>query len=628
MCGICGVTFRNRSENVDEDMLRSMNDTMLHRGPDGSDLKVIESTGFAHRRLSIIDLSDAGAQPMLAADNRKMLTYNGEVYNYEPLRKQFLGRASFKSTNDSEVVLKMLETLGSDAIELFEGMFAFAYFDQENQELLLARDHFGIKPLYYSLTSDFLVFGSELKALRKSGLISNELDIGGLNDYFDFMFIPAPRTIFKNVKKLEPGHFLKLNLRTWESNVRQYWTPQYRPVDGRSNADWVEAADAVLQESVNAHMVADVEVGTFLSGGVDSTLVTSAAANYRSTIQAYTIDFKNEASSEGKFAKDVAGQIGLENHVLSEIAPASMSLIHRLSYYYDEPFSDSSMFPTYLVCKNAAANLKVCLSGDGGDELFSGYRHHELASCLNWTTKIPDILMSSLFGVFSQAFATKRRLYEWCRRMRLPASRRLLSLSRLPGNAFRVGLLNGAYRENSADREWVVQRYVDQLQGLPPVTQSQMFDMLFYLPGDMLAKVDRASMANSLEVRVPFLSKNVAEFALSIPEHQRYCRGQPKFVLRELMTKKFGRRHGERSKRGFSIPLVDWLREMDRKHLMLLTVDSDAVQHGILNREAIATTLNHVTNSSSYGFMERACATDLFSVVMFSAWWANNIATK
>ena len=392
-----------------------------------------------------------------------------------------------------------------------------------------------------------------------------------------------------------------------------------------SNSEWVERTEAVLQESVDAHMVADVEVGTFLSGGVDSSLVTSAAANGRSSIRAYTINFKNEPSTEGVFAQDVANRIGLENHILTEVESASLNLVDKLVHFYDEPFSDSSMFPTFLVCESSSSQLKVCLSGDGGDELFSGYRHHLFASRLNWTTRLPDFLMRSMFDGIGRLLKSDRRSYEWSRRLSQSAEKRMQSFMRVPGNAYRIDLLNAEYRENRDEREWQINRYLEQTKDLPPVTRAQMFDILFYLPGDMLTKVDRASMANSLEVRVPFLSKKVAEFALSIPEHQRFHDRQAKYILRELMRKKFGTEHSQRRKKGFSIPLIDWLRNFDRQRLLDLTVDSKPVKHGILNRHAVDRMFQNVVSTKRKSFVESSSATDLFSVLFFSVWWSKNL---
>lgn len=621
MCGICGIVNRRTGAEVDWVMLDRINDTMIHRGPDGGGSWVEKNIGFAHRRLSIIDLSDNGRQPMVDPRTGSVLTFNGEIYNYLELKKQFLSDEKFESESDSEVLLKLLSTMGAGAVELLDGMFAFAFYDRPKNQLLLAQDAFGIKPLYYSHQSESILFGSELKPLMHSGLVSQELDKGAVNDFFDFTFIPAPRTIYRSVRKLEPGHVVKLDLESWELESSCYWRPEYTPLLGRSTDDIVEQADAVLNSSVRRHMVADVPVGSFLSGGIDSTLITSSAARQSDSLSAFTVDFDEKKYSEAAHAKSLAATMGLHKHECGSIDANGLDYIEKLAWFYDEPFADSSMIPTYLVCKFARNNSKVCLSGDGGDEMFSGYAHHRVARQLQKWGLLPDRISQGVFRLAKQLFSSNLWMYEWSHRMSQPQLDRSLCLARLPNNRNRLSLIGSALRVSDEDRFWVVRKFSDRLKDLPPVTRCQMFDVYFYLPGDMLTKLDRASMANSLEVRVPFLSKDVTNFAFSIPEEQRFHQGELKYILRRLVSQKFGAQHGSRRKKGFSIPLVQWLKKNNLAEKEKMLLESEPTQNQILCGDGIRQQFADFKRYESNPFRQNRTATNLFSLLTFVAWW-------
>ncbi|MCH2181429.1 MAG: asparagine synthase (glutamine-hydrolyzing), partial [Mariniblastus sp.] len=311
MCGICGIVFRDPQQSVQTEMLTRMNDLLTHRGPDGSGLWTEANIGLAHRRLSLIDLSENGRQPMVDPSTGSVLTYNGEIYNFRELKTEFLSGTEFQSRTDSEVLLKLLASRGKAAVDLLEGMFAFAFYDHPAKRLLLARDPFGIKPLYYSIQPGQIVFGSELKAIMASGLVSRELDHDALNDFFDFTFIPAPRSIYRNVQKLEPGHLMSIDLTEWTVTSQCFWQPAYTPQLGRSTSCIIDQAEDALRQSVKQQLVADVPVGSFLSGGIDSTLVTAAAAGQSDALSAFTVDFEGALVSEASQAEDLASQMGV-----------------------------------------------------------------------------------------------------------------------------------------------------------------------------------------------------------------------------------------------------------------------------------------------------------------------------
>ncbi len=591
MCGICGIAYRDPRKQPDADILRRMAETIRHRGPDAEGVEVHGHVGLGFRRLSIIDLSAAGRQPMSNEDGTVWIVFNGEIYNFRELRRDLESRHQFRSHTDSEVLVHLYEELGEKMVDLLEGMFAFAIHDVKRERLLLARDPFGIKPLFYSLNGERLVFGSEIKPLLASGEVNRAIDPAALNDYFDFHWIPAPRSIFADVRKLLPAHTMELDLRTWETRSRRYWKPEYRPVTGRTLDDWADEVEAELDRSVRAQMVADVPVGTFLSGGIDSTLVSRAGAlASREPLRTFTIDFANEQYSEQPFAAQVAQAIDA-NATVRRVESEAIDHLPRIVEFYDEPFADSSLLPTFAVSRVTREYVTVALSGDGGDELFSGYWHYWLGHQVSRLDVAPAWLSRLLFGSVTRLLPAKSRLHQWGRRLALTPDLRRLSSAWLPGRTFHSEVLEPDLRQNGQSRFWHAHEYLGELQGLPPVTQMQMYDLLLYLPNDMLVKVDRASMAHSLEVRVPFLTPRLADLAFRIPDDVRFRPGSEKRVLRHLVARHFGDELAYREKKGFSVPLRSWMMEFAHGPQAERLQNSAAVQAGVLKcgrREHVA----------------------------------------
>jgi asparagine synthase (glutamine-hydrolysing) len=619
MCGICGLAYRDPRKRPDADVLRRMAATIRHRGPDDEGVEVQGQVGLGFRRLSIIDLSPAGHQPMSNEDASIWIIFNGEIYNFQSLRSELEGRHRFRSHTDTEVLVHLYEERGERMVEALEGMFAFAILDTKRERLLLARDPFGIKPLYYALDDQRLVFGSEIKPLLASGEVSREIDPAALNDYFDFLWIPAPRSIFLGVRKLLPAHTMELDLRTWQARFHRYWKPVYQPVSGRTLDDWSDEVQAELDRSVRAQMVADVPVGTFLSGGIDSTLVSRGAAHAADEpLRTFTIDFANEQFSEKPFAAQVAKTIGA-NATVRRTEPEAIDDLPRIVEFYDEPFADSSLLPTFAVSRVTREYVTVALSGDGGDELFSGYQHHRLAHQLSRLDAVPGWLARLLFGAITGLAPAKTRAHQWGRRLSLPPDLRRLTTSWLPGRGYRASVLSPDLRQNGESRYWHANEYLDELVGLPPVTQVQMYDLLLYLPNDMLVKVDRASMAHSLEVRVPFLVPRVAELAFRIPEEIRFKPGGEKRVLRHLVARHFGDELAYREKKGFGIPLRSWMTKFARGPQAARLETSQAVQAGVLDGQGVRTLLDDVRAERSRWHVDRS--EELFAMIVFTNWW-------
>jgi asparagine synthase (glutamine-hydrolysing) len=620
MCGICGIAYRDSRRRPDRDVLRQMALTIRHRGPDDEGCEIFDQVGLAFRRLAIIDLSTAGHQPMANEDGSVWIVFNGEIYNFRELHEQLKDRHQFRSRSDTEVLLHLWEERGPAIVDALDGMFAFCIYDAKRGSLFLARDPFGIKPLYYALDDKRLVFGSEIKPLLASGEVSREIDNSALNDFFDFHWIPAPRSIFSEVRKLPPAHTLELDLKTWQSRIDRYWRPQYRPESGRSLDDWADEADAVLEKSVAAQLVADVPLGLFLSGGIDSTLVSvEAAKSAQDQLRTFTIGFDDARFSEETFARQVANELHT-NAVFRTLPHESLAQLGALAEFYDEPFADSSFLPTNAVSRVAREYVTVALSGDGGDELFSGYRHHVLAANISRLDAVPNAVTRLLFGGLAAVAPTSTRIHDWARRFALPCEERRMSILRLPGRELRASILVPELRERQEARLWHMRAHVDELRDLPPVTQTQLYDLLMYLPNDMLVKVDRASMAHSLEARVPFLSRSVAELAFRIPEEVRFERAVEKRVLRKLVARRFGDELGYRRKQGFAIPLQRWMSAAAFDQALQSTIENGAaVSAGILDRPGIKRLFADVRQGAGRWKTERS--DELFALLVFNAWW-------
>ncbi len=619
MCGICGLVFRDPRVAPARETLARMAATIRHRGPDDQGIEVLGSAGLAHLRLSILDLSPAGHQPMSNEDGTVWIVFNGEVYNFPELRKDLESRHHFRSHTDTEVLIHLYEERGPAMVELLDGMFAFAILDTNAQRLFLARDPFGIKPLYYALDDRRFVFGSEIKALLASGEVSRDLDPGALNDFFDFHWIPAPRSIFSQVRKLPPAHTLEIDLRRWTSSIARYWRPEYRPEQGRSLDDWADEAEVVLNRSVAAQMVSDVPLGAFLSGGIDSSLVCRGAALASpQALRTFTIDFEDSKFSEAQYARQVADALHTEA-IFRTVQAGSLDSLGPLAEFYDEPFADSSLLPTFAVSRVTREHVTVALSGDGGDELFSGYWHYFLASRLSRLDRVPTAVNRLLFGTVAAIAPKQTRVHDWGRRFALSPDMRRLSVIRLPGRAIRSQVLSPDLRENREQRFWHLRESLPDLQGLPPVTQTQFYDLMLYLPSDMLVKVDRASMAHSLEVRVPFLSKSVADLAFRIPEETRFEPECDKRVLRRLVARHFGESLAYREKKGFGVPLRRWMQDVARGPEEEQLLASPAVRSGILDARGIRRLFAALRRPDTRFRTERS--DELFALLCFTAWW-------
>jgi asparagine synthase (glutamine-hydrolysing) len=564
MCGIAGmVSFRGAQPSC-EALLR-MCEVMRHRGPDDVGHLLDGPVGLGVRRLSIIDLP-GGHQPVFNEDGTVALVFNGEIYNYRELRSWLESEGHrFSTASDTEVIVHLWEQVGIDFARHLNGMFAIALYDRLRGRVILARDHVGIKPLYYALGSDGVVFGSEVKVVLASDRVARRLDLDGLAQYLAWEYVPASGTMLRDVKRLEPASSLEIDLTTGRSTVRKFWDPLegVAPVPARSNGEWADELDGVIQRSVRRQLVSDVPLGALLSGGVDSSLVVAAMGS----AQTFSIGFEDPSYNEIPWSKRVAEHLNV-NHVTETIRPQVLELFEHLMYFLDDPIGDFSIFPTYLVSRLAGQHVKVVLTGDGGDELFGGYE---------------TFLAQENFRIW-------QRLPRWLREAVLQPA-----ISRVPPTPAKKGLINRAKRfvdgatldEHWGHARWRVfcdevvrsQLFTSAARSalVTPVgahilelqaqagerderTRALYVDFRSYLVDNCLAKVDRMSMACSIEARVPLLDREVVEFAFQVPPELKYNRRQTKILLKQVAARHVPSECVYRPKEGFSIPIKNWLK--------------------------------------------------------------------
>ncbi len=580
MCGICGVVSNKPDFYLDEAILRRMSHVLYHRGPDDEGYYLDKNVGLGMRRLSIIDLV-TGQQPMTNEDQTIWLVYNGEVYNYQQLRHQLIEKGHvFTSESDSEVVIHAYEEYGDTCVRYFNGMFAFAVWDSRFRRLLLVRDRLGIKPLYYWNSDCQLVFGSELKAVTAHPDVPREIDPVALDQFLTLEYIPAPRTIFKGVHKLMPGH--QLVFQDGRITHEQYWDVLNKRVfiDEKT---CVEELTELVRDAVRMRLVSDVPLGAFLSGGIDSSTVVacmSEASSY--PVRTFSIGFEDASYNELPDAQNVAAYLRTD-HTEEILQPNIADLAEYLVAHLDEPFADFSIFPTYLVSRLASQTVKVVLSGDGGDELFGGYDTYVaeyLDRYYNWLpARFRRKTMPWLMAQVSPR-PTKKGLVNKLKRFieggALPPTLQHTRWMMFMNEWDKIALYRPTFRAtlDGSGSEDLLDGYFQKVRSLEPLCQQQYVDVKTYLPDDILTKVDRMSMAASLEARVPLLDHRIVEFALNLPSHLKLHGMKTKVILRRAMADHLPKSVLEKSKQGFSIPLKHWLRG-PLKSLMtdLLSVD-------------------------------------------------------
>lgn len=570
MCGIVGIVDTRGERDIDAQVLTRMNESQLHRGPDEGSLHIELGVGFGHRRLSIIDLA-SGLQPLFNEDGSVVIVFNGEIYNYRELMAELtaLGHV-FRTRCDTEVIVHAWEQWGEACVSHLRGMFAFGVWDRNQKTLFLARDHIGVKPMFYALLPDgYFVFGSELKSLMTFPNLSRQLNPQAVEDYFAYGYIPEPKTIFHDAFKLSPGHTITLKIGDTQVTQKRYWDLPFKALPALSEAEASEELIQRLRESVKSQMESEVPLGAFLSGGVDSSAVVAMMAEQNpEQVNTCSIGFNDPQYDESSFATEVAKKFKTR-HFSETVDTDDYGLIDTLAALYDEPYADSSAIPTYRVCQLARKRVTVALSGDGGDENFAGYRRHRYAMAEQKVRSLmPLAVRKPLFGTLGKLYPKA----DWAPRVfRAKTTFEALARDLVEGYFHGVSIMPDRVRDQLFSPRFrkdlqgyqaieVMRGHAAQAPTDDPLSLIQYIDFKTYLPGDILTKVDRASMAHSLEVRVPLLDHQLVEWISGLPSSIKLRGGEGKYIFKKALEPHLPHDVLYRPKMGFSIPLASWLR--------------------------------------------------------------------
>ena len=629
MCGIAGIFHLSSTEAIEAELIESMNNKQFHRGPDAGDYFFDPGVALAHRRLSIIDL-EGSPQPMMSACQRVVIVFNGEIYNFKELHKELVEKGySFNTQGDTETILNAYIEWGEDCVDHLRGMFAFAIWDRQEECLFIARDRLGIKPFFYSLLADgSFVFGSELKVLTVNPLFDKTLRDTSVEDYFTFGYIPEPFTIYQHAYKLQPGH--RMTLTKGEQKVPnsvEYWDI---PTDNFKLLSEEEVQNELvdrLKEAIEIRMVADVELGAFLSGGVDSSATVALMSGLQAEpVNTCSIGFDVKEFNETEYAQEIADKYQT-NHRIEYVGQDDFELIDKLADLYDEPYADSSAMPTYRVCELARKHVTVALSGDGADELFAGYgryRWHENEE------KVRNILPLALRKAIFTPLGKYYPKLDWAPRfLRGKTSFQSMAMDTVEAYHNSISILREDERKKLFSSAYkaklgsytsleVFKRYEHKLGNLDSMKMAQYLDLKTYLVGDILTKVDRASMAHSLEVRVPFLDHKFVEWGFQIPSEQNLVNGVGKKSLKKAMEPHLPHDILYRRKMGFSVPLADWFRGPLKERLYDRLLSSQMKNCGYFNEEQLVTLIDqHVKGI-------RDNSAPLWTLMMFESFLRQN----
>jgi len=632
MCGIAGWYRRSGRPVVRDDLVR-MCDTIVHRGPDDSGYLVDGDFGFGMRRLSIIDIA-GGHQPIETPDGRHAIVFNGEIYNHLDLRRELEAEGvNFTTHSDTETLLASFVRWGDAAWLKLEGMYAAAIWDRRTRSLTLARDPLGIKPLYLTAQQGGLAFASEIRALRVLPGHGFDLDERAVHDFFSFGHVQRPRSIFRQVRSLDPGHLCRIGPEG-EPATRAFWTPRFRVAAGkRSEADWIEETRAMVRGTVERHMLADVPVGSFLSGGVDSSAITAAMTQVSTApIKAFTVGFPGTSIDETRAAARIAGHLGAEHIVLPLEPVAAGDLLPTVQAAFDEPCAATAAVPIWHLSRLAAQHVKVVLCGEGSDEIFAGYKRQRTAlAAARWRPLLSMLgPIAGLADVLPGSSPRWNYLRQNARRFRDAARlennfQRFFAGTQLTTPAVRARLYDPGLlaRQEHADAfARLEHEYFDtpEAQGLSPLEQFMLADLTVHMPGSLLNRLDRGSMAHSLEARVPFLSHRFVDWSLTMPQDMKLRGRIGKYALRKAIAPWLPEGAIDKRKLGFQLPFAEWFRGDFSDFAQKAWNDSGAVRSGYLRPEAVTALFDeHRAGIANHGRI-------LYAIAMFSCWWQQAIA--
>lgn len=629
MCGITGYINANGSA-IDRGVLERMNEAIIHRGPDEDGFYVHENAGLAMRRLSIIDLA-SGQQPIPNADRTAWIVFNGEIYNYQELRKHLEDDGvQLHTKSDTEAIVYLYDKYGVDCLQHLRGMFALAIWDTRDDSLFIARDRVGKKPLLYShQPNGDLIFGSEFQALLQHPSISRDIDYEAIHHYLTFISVPAPLTVYKQIRKLEPGHWLRW--KNGQIETKRYWLPDFSEKLDITADEAEKEVLRILRESVKLRMISEVPLGAFLSGGVDSSAVVALMAQESSQpVKTFSIGFEEQDFSELKYAKKVADHVGAEYHEFI-VKPNAMEVLPTLVQHYGEPYADSSAIPTYYVSKETRKHVTVALNGDGGDESFAGYERYSAMRLAERYKKYPAILRKPFVEFPLSLLPTPdgrqnrlRRAKRFVQAAALPKTTRYLNWVSGTSPELKQEIYTDDFKRISAgfDTKQILEQWFDKANGIGAVDASLMTDQQTYLPNDLLVKVDIASMAVSLEARSPFLDHHLMEFAAKLPEDIKVSGLDTKTLLKKVTAKLVPPEVIYRRKMGFGVPVGYWLRNEMKSFLYEVLLSEKSLNRGIFKPAAIKDMIErHVSAKDDMTFQ-------LWSLLMLELWFQMFIDSK
>lgn len=623
MCGIVGFTDL-KNNNSKTEILQRMNSCIVHRGPDQDGFYENEQIALAMRRLSIIDLAH-GKQPITNRDKSKWIVFNGEIYNFQELRIDLEKRGyEFKTNSDTEAIIHLYDEYGADCVSHLRGMFVFAIWDEKEKSLFIARDRVGKKPLLYShQPNGDLIFGSEFTALLAHPQISREVDYEAIDAYLSYLCVPAPMTAFKQIRKLEPAHYLIW--KNGEIETKRYWLPNFTNKIKISEEEAIEETTRILRESTRLRMISEVPLGAFLSGGVDSSVVVALMAQESSQpVKTFSIGFEEQDFSELKYAKIVADHVGAEYHEFI-VKPDALEVLPKLVEHYGEPYADSSAIPTYYVSKETRKYVTVALNGDGGDESFAGYERYAAMRLSEKYHKIPHALRKVFVESAINLIPTSE-----IKRSRARDLKRFVKAASLPKveRYFRwVSAIDRQTKNELYTKDFVAQfdssvnasNFLDQwfakANGSGILDATLLTDQMTYLPNDLLVKVDIASMANSLEARSPFLDHKVIEFAASLPESLKMKRMETKSLLKKVAARLVPREVIYRRKMGFGVPVGNWFRTNMKDFVCGVLLSEKSFSRGIIRPEMMKKYVEEHINS------ERDYTHQIWTLLMLELWF-------
>ena len=603
MCGFCG--FTGKVENR-EQVIENMMNKIIYRGPDSKGSHVDDDIALGFRRLSIIDLAD-GTQPIYNEDGTKVIVFNGEIYNYQGIREDLISKGHiFKTKTDTEVILHGYEEYGPEVLNKFRGMFGIAIWDLVSKELFIARDFFGIKPMYYTQVGNDLIFGSEIKCILTHPNVKKELNESALQNYLSFQYGVPNDTFFKDIYCLQPGHYLKF--KDGKLEITRYWKPEFMVNDSWEEDKLVEEIDKVFKDSVEAHKISDVEVGCFLSSGVDSSYVATQFKGQKS----FTVGFNYNKYNEIDYAKELAEEIG-QDHYFKRIEDDEFwEIVPKVQYYMDQPHADPSCVALYYVCKIASEHVKVVLSGEGADELFGGYRIYHEPFSLRYSKLLPRFAWKGIAGILN-AIPVEFPGKSYANRASKTLEERFIGNANLFSDKEKRKILKNT--EGMKKPEEITKPFYEDTKGMDDVTRMQYIDINFWMIGDILLKADRMSMANSLELRVPFLDKEVWNLARTIPVKYKVTKdGQTKVAMRKAALKNMPEKVASRKKLGFPVPTREWLKQEKYYNIVKKEFESETAKKYFVTEEIVKLLDEHIQ-------LKKDNSRKIWTIYVFLIWY-------